>query len=130
MCAVAGGGVAPGAAVDVGGGVGGVDDGGGGGFGVGGAHPDAQPAQFDDAVRAHGGAAHDPGRESRTLQRLFGGVGGGGGVATLGGNPPAGAVMGPLEVVDLAEPVELALELAEVPGEGLAAQPLLEGLLE
>ena len=38
--------------------------------------------------------------------------------------------MGSLGVVDVAELVELSLERVEVRGEGLAAETLLEGLLE
>ena len=49
---------------------------------------------------------------------------------TLGGGLAADPAVGPLVVVVVDESVELGLEFVEISGEGLAAEPLLEGLLE
>ena len=54
----------------------------------------------------------------------------GAGVESFDRDASTDALMRPVKVVDLAELVELGLEFGDVAGEGLFAEPLLQGLLE
>src|SRR4051794_23676470 len=87
---------------------------------------DAPGADFDATGGEHegGDVAGGAGQRGAEID------GGWGGRPALGGGDPADALMGSVMVVVVGEGVELGLELDQVRGEGLSAQPFLECLLE
>jgi hypothetical protein len=88
-------------------------------------------AGFEGAVGLDGGVGVGvSGRVDGVVQRLGGWLGGDSGLPAGDGRDSPDALVGPLVVVELREVVELGLELGQVGGEGLAAQPAFEGLVE
>jgi hypothetical protein len=100
--------------------------------GVHGADVDAAGADVDGAAGGHVGVVEVLAfrGEHGVFEGCCGGLGGGGGGEAVVGCLAADALVGAFVVVGVAEPVELVLELVDVGGEGLSAEPLFEGLLE